>query len=107
MEKEKEKRQKEDERKAKELEKEKQKEEKLMKEEMEKKKKEKVKAAFVGFFKQKSVNLDTSKKDEEIMEPQKETYFMPFQVMLNKIYNFYNLTFSGPTKWYHPILIAC
>lgn len=59
-----------------------------MREEMEKKKNEKVKAAFVGFFKSKSANLDTFKKDEEVIEPQKETYFMPFQVILYYIFNF-------------------
>ncbi|XP_060851378.1 chromatin assembly factor 1 subunit A-like isoform X2 [Rhopalosiphum padi] len=75
LEKEKERKQKEDERKAKELEKEKQKE----KEEMEKKKKEKVKAAFVGFFKPKNLNLEISKKDDEICNQELETYFMPFQ----------------------------
>ncbi|KAL4091129.1 hypothetical protein QTP88_025867 [Uroleucon formosanum] len=75
LEREKERKQKEDERKAKELEKEKQKE----KEEIEKKKNEKLKAAFVGFFKQKSLNLDISKKDEEIISQELETYFMPFQ----------------------------
>jgi len=79
LEKEKEKKLKEDERKAKELEKQKQKE----KEEMEIKKKEKVKAAFVGFFKPKSGNLDISKKDEEIINQELETYFMPFQVICN------------------------
>jgi len=77
LEKEKEKKQKEDERKARELEKEKLKE----KEEMEKKKKEKLKAAFVGFFKPKSLNLDISKKDEEIINQEIGTYFMPFQVI--------------------------
>ncbi|XP_050059659.1 chromatin assembly factor 1 subunit A-like [Aphis gossypii] len=75
LEKEKERKQKEDERKAKELEKEKQRE----KEEMEKKKKEKVKAAFVGFFKPKNLNLEISKKDDEIFNQELETYFMPFQ----------------------------
>lgn len=75
LEKEKERKQKEDERKAKELEKQKQKE----KEEIEIKKKEKIKAAFVGFFKPKSLNLDISKKDEEIINQELETYFMPFQ----------------------------
>lgn len=78
MEKERERKQKEEERKAKELEKEKQKEEKLLKEEIEKKKKEKIKAAFIGFFKQKSFDSDTSKKDCEIID--QEPYFMPFQV---------------------------
>jgi len=80
LEKEREKKQKEEERKAKELEKEKQKEEKLFREEMEKKKNEKVKAAFVGFFKQKCSNLDISKKDEEFIDQEQKTYFMPFQV---------------------------
>ncbi|CAI6364406.1 unnamed protein product [Macrosiphum euphorbiae] len=75
LEREKEKKQKEDERKAKELEKQKQKE----KEEIENKKKEKLKAAFVGFFKPKNLNLDISKKDEEIISQELETYFMPFQ----------------------------
>lgn len=79
MEKEKEKKQKEEERKAKELEKEKQKE----KEELEKKKSDKVKAAFVGFFKPKSLNSDISKKDEEIINQELKTYFMPFQVIYN------------------------
>jgi len=79
LEKEKERKQKEDERKAKELEKEKQRE----KEEMEKKKKEKVKAAFVGFFKPKNLNLEISKKDDEISNQELETYFMPFQVISN------------------------
>lgn len=85
LEKERERKQKEQEKKAKELEKEKQKEEKLLKEEMEKKKKEKTKAAFIGFFKQKSFDLDTSKKENEIINKEQETYFMPFQVIINHI----------------------
>jgi hypothetical protein len=47
---------------------------------MERKKKDKVKAAFVGFFKTKSFNSETSKKDVEIIDQEQETYFMPFQV---------------------------
>lgn len=49
---------------------------------MEKKKKDKVKAAFVGFFKAKRFNLDTSKKDVDIIDQEQETYFMPFQVII-------------------------
>lgn len=62
-----------------------------MKEEMEKKKKEKVKAAFVGFFKPKSVNTESSKKDEEIIDVNIKTYFMPFQVILLKLHYYYFL----------------
>ncbi|XP_025191363.1 chromatin assembly factor 1 subunit A isoform X2 [Melanaphis sacchari] len=75
LEKELERKQKEEEKKAKDLEKIKLRE----KEEMEKKKKEKVKAAFVGFFKPKNLNLEISKKDDDIFNQEPKAYFKPFQ----------------------------
>ncbi|VVC40868.1 Chromatin assembly factor 1 subunit A,Armadillo-like helical [Cinara cedri] len=79
LEKEKDRKQKEEERKAKELEKEKQTKEKLLRDELEKKRNEKVKAAFVGFFKPKSLILDNSVIKEEIIDQNQKSYFMPFQ----------------------------
>lgn len=58
---------------------------------MEKKKKDKVKAAFVGFFKAKSFNSETSKKDVEIIDQEQETYFMPFQVIITRAPMFMHL----------------